>query len=403
MSSEPTFLNSSSSDSSLSSNGKNSIKLEFLSPVKCPDKNTKLLNRSDALLDFDLDSFCNEYGAIRSKFVRGYYLCGEIDLSNVVDLFKTWKEDSEYFILRGELKHSQPMIDSREHHVFSDYIYRFVKASKRGNDVYRYLVNKKLAPLNEIRDITFFKDDWGNKQTNLLFVTLTYDTNRCDVKTAWENIGIDYHLFCTKLRKKYGDVEFFRTWESTQNYYPHVHVLIGFKDKSFPVFINTCKKGKKKGKRSFRIPKSDKERISSFWHSNTDIQGVDNTKNAIQELTKYITKDLCSDKGNKTNSMIWLFRKQSYAISRGFTKLVDGEFGKDVDLKEPTKFEFIKENMCNCNQHIENWEFIGILRGKQLGFSPDIWVCDVKKPPPKVVELLIYEQERWEALHGNRY
>ena len=371
--------------------------------MKYPDENTKLLNRSDALLDFDLDSFCNEYGAIRSKFVRGHFFSGDIDLSNVVDLFKTWKNDSEYFILRGMYHYLQKSLDGISDCIISDYCYKFIKASKRGNDVYRYLVNKKLAPLNEIRDITFFKDDWGVKKTNLLFVTLTYDTNRCDVKTAWENIGIDYHLFCTKLRKKYGDVEFFRTWESTQNYYPHVHVLIGFKDKSFPVFINTCKKGKKKGKRSFRIPNSDKNRISSFWHSNTDIQGVDNTKNAIQELTKYITKDLCSDKGNKTNSMIWLFRKQSYAISRGFIGLIDGEFGKDIDLKEPSNSEFIKENMCNCNRQVEKWDFIGILRGEQLGFSSKIWVVDVKKPPPKVVSLLIYEHERWQALHGGRY
>ena len=350
-------------------------------------------------IDFSQDMLRNEYGAIRSRFVRGCYFSGNIVLSDVVDLFKEWKNDAEYFILRGTLEHTQKTFNSVNDCVGSEYIYRFIKASKRGNDVYRYLVNEKLKPLDKIRNITFFKDDWGDKNTKFLFVTLTYDTKRCDVRAAWENIGKDYHLFYTKLCKEYGEFEFFRTWESTKNFYPHVHILIGFKDTAFPVFIHT----NKKGKRSFRIPRRDKDKISSFWHSNIDVRGIDNTGNAVKELTKYVTKDLCSDKGNKTNAMIWMFRKQSYAVSKGFVALIDSNFGKEIDISEPSNSDLIKSVMCNCNQDAKNWEFIGILRGEKLGFSAEMWVVDVKKPPPRVVDLLIYEYNRWNVLHRGRY
>jgi len=337
----------------------------------------------------------NEYGAIRRCFVYNKYLDREIDEDEVTECYKAWRDDPEYFILKGSKEYLQKALDGSGDELFLSYVYKFIKASKRGNDVYRYLVEKKLGVLKEIRNIEFFQDNLRSKNTRLLFVTLTYDIKRCDVKSAWENIGKDYHLLYSKLEKEYGKIEAFRTWESTNNYYPHVHVLFYFKDKSFPVFVHTDKKGK----RSFRISKKDKDCIASFWHSNVDIQGVDNTRNAIKELTKYITKDLCSKKGDKTNAMIWNFRKQSYAISKGFVGAISCG---DLDVSEPKATDLIKDVMCNCNHEIKKWEFIGILRGRILGFSPELWVVTQKKPPPKMVDMLIYEQKRWNTLHRGR-
>ena len=339
----------------------------------------------------------NEYNSIRWGKVRSQFLGNNIILPDVTTLYEEWKDDAEYIVLKGTKDFIQKDLDLKEN-VFPEYVYRFVKASKRGNDVYRYLVKKRLKPLEDIPNVTFFKDDWGVKNTNLLFVTLTYDTKRCDETTAWKNIGIDYHLFCTKLRQEYGHIECFRTWESTGHYYPHVHVLIGFKDKSFPVFIHTDKEGK----RSFRISKKDKDKIASFWHSNVDVQGVDDTKDAIDELTKYVTKDLCSEKGNKTNAMICLFRRQSYAITEGFVGLIKGcfaEIKEKVLIGEIETCDLIKDEMCNCNKGLYNWEFLGILRGQKLKLSSEIWVIDIKKPPPPLIEMIVYEQKRWKANH----
>lgn len=349
--------------------------------------------------------FRNSYGSIRGSKVRNQFDVGNIILPDVIDLYEEWMKDDEYLILKGVKDRIQESFDDEgklldcNDVVLSNTVYRFIKASKRGNDVYQYLVGKKLKPLNDLPDVTFFKDDWGVKNTSLLFVTLTYDTKRCDEVTAWENIGKDFHLFYTKLRQEYGDFEYFRTWESTKNCYPHAHILIAFKKKSFPVFIHTDKDGH----RTFRIPKADKDKIASFWHSNVDVQGVNGTKDAIDELTKYVTKDLCSDKGHKTNAMIWLFGKQSYAITKGFVSLIKNCFAcvtEEVDVGEPSMDDLINSDMCNCNNDVHDWKFVGVLRGRQLGFSGSMWVVDVEKPPPKLNDLIQKEALRWNSLRG---
>ena len=349
--------------------------------------------------------FRNANGSIRGSKVKNQFTCGNIVLPDVIDLYKEWKDDDEYLILKGtkdlvqeSFSDDGKLLDCNDI-VLSSTVYRFIKASKRGNDVYQYLVTKRLKPLNDLPEVTFFKDDWGDKHTSLLFVTLTYDTKRCDEVTAWENIGNDFHLFYTKLRQEYGDFEYFRTWESTKNCYPHAHILIAFKKKSFPVFIHTDKDGH----RSFRIPKADKDKIASFWHSNVDVQGVNGTKDAIDELTKYVTKDLCSDKGHKTNAMVWLFRKQSYAITKGFVSLIRNSFAnvtEEVDVGEPSSVDLINSDMCNCNNGVRDWKFVGVLRGRQLGFSGDLWVIDSEKPPPKIIDLIQKEALRWNSLRG---
>lgn len=367
-----------------------------------------LLDCDDGLSSLFGPEFRNEYGAIRWTKVRNQFRGNTIVLPDVLDIFEEWKDDPEYIVMRGtrdviqeRFSDSGTILDSQDL-VYPEHVFRFVKASKRGNDVYRYLVNKKLKPLDDIPDVTFFRDDWGVKNTNLLFVTLTYDTNRCNETEAWENIGHDYHLFCNKMKQEYGHIEWFRTWESTGHYYPHVHVLIAFKDKSFPVLVHTGKDGH----RSFRIPKHEKDKIASFWHSNVDVQGVDGTRDAIDELTKYVTKDLCSDKGNKTNAMICLFGRQSYGITGGFISLIENDFSaitekRNLDDIEP--HDLIKDEMCNCNNDFYKWEFVGVLRGLRLGLSAEVWVTDVKKPPPALIEMVIHEQKRWKANHPDSH
>lgn len=337
--------------------------------------------------------FTNEYGSIRRCKVLSEYNIKNINLKEVVGLYRDWRDDPEYFILRGVEEYFQQDL-LQVNHSQLDFIYKFIKASKRGNDVYKHLVTEKLKPLKELPDFYFFDEHTADKRTSLLFVTLTYDSNLCSVNEAWKNIGKDFHLFINNLRKQYGKIEFFRTWESTNSYYPHVHCIILFWDQSFPVISHKDKNGET----SYRIPYNQKKEIGKYWHSNVDIQAVQSTNGAINELTKYITKDLCCDKGDITNSMIWLFGKQGYAISKGF---IESVYGWDIDFNEPTNRDLINQ-MCNCNQDAIKWEFVGILRGKHLGFSPSIWCVELKKPPPRLVDLLIREHDRWLLLHGGR-
>jgi hypothetical protein len=356
--------------------------------------------------------YTNEYGAIRRKKVRDVFFTQGLKNHEIVDLYRNWRDDPEFFILRGIVpdRYEQERLirldtaelmdqDTWYLPVEEDYLYRFIKASKRGNDVYKYLVEKKLTPLQKLSNIAFFNDHSEDKRTCLLFLTLTYDPKKCDHHTAWKNIGSEFHLFCNNLRKKYGKIEFFRTWESTNHYYPHVHIVMLFWEKNFVVIPHKDKDGKL----SYRIPYKDKQEIAKHWHSWVDVEAVKDTDGAVKELTKYITKDLCSNKGDLTNAMIWFHGKQGYSVSKGFIESIwNWNLTIDywnTDFKEPTNRDLITE-MCNCNHDVVKWEFIGILRGHDLGFSPDIWCVDLKKPPPKVLDLIKNEFIRWKSLHG---
>lgn len=343
--------------------------------------------------------FRNDNQAIRRCFVRTQFYNNVINNKDVVNLYTEWRDDPEYFILRGieyDKLEQQRIIrkDDEPYYTWElppdfEYLYRFIKASKRGNDVYKRLVDKRLKPIDELYDIPFFDDEIADKRTNALFITLTYDNKLCDEHTAWKRIGEQFHLFHNNLRKQYGKVEIFRTWEATNHYYPHIHVMVLFWDKTFPVIKHVGKDGVI----SYRIPYNEKEKIAKYWHSNIDIQALQSVNEGVKELTKYITKDLCSNKGDKTNAMIWFHRKQGYAISKGFVEMIKGW---NIEITEPGNADLIND-MCNCNQDIIEWEFLGILRGRDLGFCSEIHSIDYKKPPPKVINMVIAEQKRWNS------
>jgi hypothetical protein len=351
------------------------------------------------------DSFlCNEYGSLRWRFIRRHYFSKNLTIKDIIDIYPEWRDDSEFFILHGLVDNStmqsrliskyDPPEDTWFLEPEKEDIYKFIKASKRGNDVYKHLVSEKLKPLMESQNIMFFDDHTTDKRTSVLFITLTYDNKKCGIDQAWKNIGVEFHLFHNNLRKMYGAVEVFRTWESTQNCYPHIHSIFLFEEHSFPVILHEDKNGVV----SYRIPYNEKEKIGKHWHSNIDIQALQDTQGGVKELTKYITKDLCSKKGDITNAMLCLHNKRSYAISKGFVKAITGWY---INCNEPTNYDLINQ-MCNCNSDVVKWEFLGILRGRDLGFSDNIWCVDYKKPPPRVIELVLKERKRWLILHGNR-
>lgn len=341
-------------------------------------------------LDVGYDCCKNVYGAIRLSHVRSQCFLND----ELVDIYREWRDDSEFFILKSSYENYQDRLCG-ESIVYTNDMYRFVKASKRGNDVYKHLVTEKLRALNEIPNVVFFDDHTVDKRSCILFVTLTFDNKLCCSEDAWDRIGSDFHLFHNNLRKQYGKVEVFRTWESTNHYYPHVHCIILFWDYDFPVLQHTDKKGEF----SYRIPYKEKQKISKYWHSNIDVQAVSDTVGSVKELTKYITKDLCSLKGDKTNAMIWFNGKRGYALSKGFVEAVSGW---NIEFNEPTNSDLIRD-MSNCNQVEIKWEFVGILRGNLLGFSPDIWVVDIKKPPDRIKELVDLEGKRWCDRGGDVY
>lgn len=339
---------------------------------------------------FDLD-ICNDWGYIRRSKVKNRFYQGMIAIEDVVEIYRLWRDTPEFFILREDYEYEMGF----EHQKYTGSRYHYGKCAKRGNDVYTYLIDKKLSKLDGLSPIHFFDPSHtALARSPMLFITLTYDVKRCSVVEAWEHIGIEFNAFMSALKHHYGDVVYFRAWESFggENYYPHIHMVVYFKEHSFPIFRHESKKGKE----TFRIPNADKEKISSMWHSHVDIQAVSDTLRAFHEVKKYCVKEIFTPKGDKTNAMCWLFGKQQYSISRDFIKTV---WGKECDISPPEVGDLVKPIMSNSKS---TFTFIGILGAKELKIQPDLWYYCTDKPPPSVIEYMILEWERRNALKMRR-
>lgn len=366
----------------------------------------------------------NEYGCLRWSLIRSAYYADLINENDVVDIYKEWRDTTEFLVLKGKKEIQIPSLTPEgsgkiDYQIF----YKFIKAAKRGNDVYRKIVQQKFNVLNKIEPITFFEREWETKSTSLLFITLTYGQKVCSscgkhfkkslrvcpycrsvhvhdvsIAEAWENIGDDFNRFLSNLKKKYGKISVLRSWEAHVSFFPHAHMTIAFHDHDFPVFEHIDKDGKK----TYRVSNYDNKLIRNYWHSpNVDVQGVANTQEAVNEVSKYITKDLCSDKGNKTAAMLSLFNKQSYSISDNFVAFIGGTSADAKKLKQEENALLIS-NMYNSNHDAVEWEFIGMLPAKIMGISGDVQSFEVDKPPPALQKLIDYEHDRYVSVFGGR-
>lgn len=252
------------------------------------------------------DWFQNDYGMYRWHLIRIAYEDGVIDEDYVTDLFRDWRDTPEFFGLEGRDIDDFPTGD-----------YAFVKASKRGNDLYKDRVKRKFDFFDKLPNREFFKD-WGRKTTPMLFVTLTVDPKRYTLQEAWFHISHEFNRFETLLRQKYGYFVKLRVWEVHKSGYPHVHVVYYFNRHDFEVWEDLVyPEDGSDPKLYHRVHKSVEGSIRNMWSmgTNINIQGVQDTLGALSEVKKYVTKNIWSKKADKTNAMLTLFRKQSYYIS----------------------------------------------------------------------------------------
>mgnify|MGYP001229395295 CR=1 FL=1 len=369
--------------------------------------------------------FQNEYGMYRWHLIRAGYWDGIINEDVVTDLFIDWRDTPEYFMLDGEDIEGNVVISA------------FVKASKRGNDVYKDKVNHKFGFFDRLEPIEFFDDSDKHRSTPMLFVTLTVDPKLYSLKEAWSFIGEELNRFETLLRQKYGKFVKFRVWESHESGYPHSHIVYYFHKTTFKLWEHWSSAED----RSFRLIDKDRDSIKRMWSmGNLDIQGIQDTIGAFNEVKKYVTKVIWSDKGDKTNAMLTLFHKQSYRISlcdpfnqplppdivnesdllkrdqlsrlylsnnvekwakKDFIGSVWGvntyiDFYKRLHeqnetLVEPGLSALVAQTMSNYNieiPEIVKWRFVGFILGADLfSFLPqnvDKWVFGIKDPPPEL-------------------
>ena len=225
---------------------------------------------------------------------------------------------------------------------------------KRGNPKYAWKVRKQwqefTLPFEYQQRIEAKKCELANideTTTNVLFLSLTWDVNFCDWKTAWDSISYFWNLFVANLRRKYGQILTARVYESTEQGFPHIHCILYFPNYQFPTFL---KWSKTRNRHIWRIPFSEVEKLQGLWHSFIDVQGMVNLADGMKYLGKYLTKatDLesgdLSGKGLITLANTWAFRKRAYSLGAKFKEAIFEKY-VSLDLTPISVTQTISEQM----------------------------------------------------------
>lgn len=260
----------------------------------------------------------------------------ETTLETIINTYKEWVAKDQYLIFEHQRFHE------RKRHIAS-------LVPKRGNPKYAYKVRKKFQeftlPFEYEKKLIPQTDE---TQTNIIFLTLTYDTKLSDFKTAWSE-KLAYNRFMANLRKIYGSVYSVRTNESSEKGYPHTHVILYFPDHTFPTWL---KWSNKHNKYVWRIPYPEVEKIARHWHSHVDVQGMPNLADGLKYISKYITKtsDL-SKKSEKTIALMWAFRKRSYSLGKKFKEEIFKKYFA-LDLTHLSLTQTISTQMTLDNKEL---------------------------------------------------
>jgi len=322
---------------------------------------------------FSLKSYEVADAKIRLRTVRDLYNRGLIGIDGIIDYYHRWVIYDEYMLLQFDSV--EPSLKKTGNR---DVKYVAVKCAKRGNDIYSYRVKKSLFDIvNSLDNTVFFNSKERNfktANTSALSFVLTYDPGLCSLSDAWLNVGKDFDAWLNNLRKKYGKISIFRTWEVCNNGYPHINAILLFHDVSFSVF---------KYKEKFRI--KEKSEFSKYWHSFIDVQAVSDMKKSFFYITKYVTKYITKTmqtfdkKALLTLSMLWFFGKRSFSVSKGFVSQL--ECVKDLNK------ERLDRNMHNSSQLSligekltkNTYVFLGIYSKATLEILNNPWTVEIPR------------------------
>jgi hypothetical protein len=322
------------------------------------------LNDNDLNLDLASDSSLS-LGSVRSSYLEGFITEGK-----ALSFYQAWVKEPLWLALSmPNLSCPVPPEFGRIYRRASwEPIYHFFEASKRGNDVYLNRVRKRFFNLSssckDNSGIKFLKGRGGF--SHLLFVTLTYDTKRCNKISAYGSVGSELNNYLSHLKSKYGRLKVLRCFETFKaSGYPHIHMVIEFLDCKFRFRYYTYKDGKT----GYIIADNDvRKNIEGYWHSFAKVQGVESV-GAVQYLLKYITKEMYSDNFN-TVCHLWLYHKHSYSVINGFLDFTFDKLGYQVHTI-----------VHNSNLNFCSSIFLGSFK---IDFDLDCHYFVVKKPPPDI-------------------
>lgn len=304
------------------------------------------------------------------------------DLPLLTDAFMYWSNLTEYLVMKGE------NVESGKIEYFA------VKASKRGNDVFASRLDRSLGFLKG--DEKFFEphdfETHSNKsvKTRLLWNTLTYDSNRCSLDEAWENIGSEFNLWITNLRNKYGKIHYvafpqaFPGLKGKAYGYPHFHVILLFEDHEFSVFRRMEKDREGKLGIVYRIEEKDELESQGKWHSFTDVKALSSMKAVWNYAKKHCYNAGFGDHEEAVlnNSIMWNYRKRSFCMSGEFRKKY-AEFIKTLHNSKT-----FQETLEGKAFPLMKFTLIGVFSASELGICENsgVWSFDLERD---VVEKLL--------------
>jgi len=359
-------------------------------------------------------------GLIRLWDVQELYSRGFLSLDDVCYYYKKWRDQDVYLgfeVIIGDVDWYKPLsnwmiknhlIGIQGKHGEFKREYRFVKASKRGNDVHRWRVKKRLEKLLTVKGSEYgifslydelrsqyrikgvvkpYRVDEKHRVSKVLFITLTYNPARSSVEGAWSELSDRLHVFLVGLRKKFGKFTYFRVVECFKSRYPHVHLIVYFKETAFPVFRHFREykgfDGKKHYAVEYLLEDEYLEEIELLWKDFVRVSSPQDLKDVTGYLLKYVLKCMNSDdeKHLSTMAMLWLYRKPSYVMSRDFIDVIINDFGEENPFDDDVDGNLI---YGQCMIEPRKYVFLGVFPSFLFGGGVCDWFLVYEDPPPAV-------------------
>ena len=335
-----------------------------------------------AQLDYQVwSSILNEAGEPRLEKARSYLLPltqSAVDLA--VQVYDYWLHYDEYVLIHGSNR------------VTCEDLYLAVKCSKRGNDVYSYRLKERLGFLEKLPNYRFFnfKSFDRSVKTKMVWLTLTYDSKRCSLHQAWQNISHEWDLYLKNIRKQFGHIKVLRFYqafpgggEGKAKGYPHIHAVLLFEDQDFPAFAHI--EYDDSGKIVVRYRMKEDRHLQVFkkhWHSFVDVQALSSVRAALNYCKKYAEGSFDGRAGNyKTMincALTWLYRKRTFALSGGFQTAYRDLINADLHNSHQNLSQSTLDGDLLPVEPEWIWEFCGICPGSRLKDYGSGWVISLK-------------------------
>jgi hypothetical protein len=231
-------------------------------------------------------------------------------------------------------------------------------------------------------DITFWPVTKAKAKARFLFFTLTTAVKVAPLVEAWsKNVSQNWNRWITRLRKQYGRISTFRVWEATKKGYPHVHAMLEFHDREFEVSRHISDEGAI----TWRVSDDQRDDFRKSWPAFIDVRAPQSYSRIISYMRKRILKgtdktataedfDRVSDFGDLTFSLMWLFRKRSFALSRDLMKRMQM-------LLESRSAEFIgalRNSNPQDRETVVIWVVLGVFSADEVHVDEKGgWRCEI--------------------------